>query len=55
MSGLKRKILTSAFEAKVALEAIRGAKTLNEIGQEFWGHFSASALLLRPQSSGPMR
>ena len=37
MSELKRKIFTSAFKAKIALEAVRGTKTLNEIGQEF-GH-----------------
>ena len=38
MSELKRKIFTSDFKAKVALEAVRGAKTLNEIGQEFGVH-----------------
>jgi transposase len=38
MSEGKRKIFTSDFKAKVALEAIRGAKTLNEIGQEFGVH-----------------
>ncbi len=32
MSELKRKIFTSDFKAKVALEAACGAKTLNEIG-----------------------
>ena len=38
MSERKRKIFTSDFKAKVALEAIRGAKTLNEIAQEFGVH-----------------
>jgi hypothetical protein len=31
----KRKFHTPEFKAKVALEALRGIKTLNEIGQEF--------------------
>jgi transposase len=34
----KRKFHTSEFKAKVALEALRGVKTLNEIGQEFDVH-----------------
>ena len=32
MDELKRKIFTSDFKAKVALEAACGAKTLKEIG-----------------------
>jgi hypothetical protein len=32
MSETKRKNFTGDFKAKVALEAIRGVKTANEIG-----------------------
>jgi len=35
MSERKRKNFTSQHKTKVALEAIRGIKTANEIGQEF--------------------
>jgi len=35
MSESKRKNFTGEFKAKVALEAIRGIKTVNQIGQEF--------------------
>jgi len=38
MSESKRKNFTSGFKAKVALEAIRGVKTSNEIGQDFGVH-----------------
>ncbi len=38
MSETKRKNFTDEFKAKVALEAIRGIKTVNEIGQEFGVH-----------------
>ena len=38
MTKKTRKIFSSAFKAKIALEAIQGAKTLNEIGQEFEVH-----------------
>mgnify|MGYP003553701872 FL=1 len=31
----KRKFHPPEFKAKVGLEAVRGAKTINEIGQEF--------------------
>jgi hypothetical protein len=31
----KRKFYSSEFNAKVGLEALRGLKTINEIGQEF--------------------
>ena len=34
MSKVKRKNYTSDFKAKVAIEAIRGTRTVNEIGQE---------------------
>lgn len=34
----KRKIHTPEFKAKVGLEALRGVKTINEIGQEFTVH-----------------
>ena len=38
MSERKRKNFTSQYKTKVALEAIRGVKTLNEIAQEFGVH-----------------
>jgi transposase-like protein len=38
MSETKRKSFTDEFKAKVALEAIRGVKTLNQIAQEFGVH-----------------
>ncbi|MDQ6981646.1 MAG: transposase [Mariprofundus sp.] len=34
MSKAKRKNFTSEFKAKVAIEALRGIHTVNEIGQE---------------------
>ena len=34
----KRKVHTPEFKAKVGLEALRGVKTLNEIGQQFGVH-----------------
>ena len=37
MSEKKRKISSSQSMTKVALEAIRGANTVNEIAQEFGG------------------
>ena len=33
MSAIKRKNYTSEFKAKVAIEALRGIQTVNEIGQ----------------------
>jgi transposase-like protein len=38
MSEKKRKSFTSQHKTKVAFEAIRGVKTLNEIAQEFAVH-----------------
>jgi len=38
MTKRKRNSFSSDFKAKVALEAIHGVKTLNEIGQEFGVH-----------------
>lgn len=38
MTGLKRKNFTGELKARVALEAVRGIKTVNEIGQEFGVH-----------------
>jgi len=38
MSERKRKSFTSQHKTKVALEAIRGVKTVNEIAQEFGVH-----------------
>ena len=34
----KRKVHTPEFKATVGLEALRGAKTINEIGQEYGVH-----------------
>lgn len=38
MSEKKRKVLTGAQKAKVALEAIKGLRTINEIAQEYGVH-----------------
>jgi len=38
MSGSKRNIFTSAEKAKVALAAVKGLKTINEIAQEYGVH-----------------
>jgi len=38
MSESKRKIFTGAQKAKVALEAVKGTKTVNEIAQEYGIH-----------------
>jgi len=38
MSETKRKNHTASFKAKVGLEAIRGVKTANEIGQNHGVH-----------------
>ncbi|BBO99628.1 transposase [Sulfuriferula nivalis] len=38
MSETNRKHFSGEFKAKVAVEAIRGVKTVNEIGQEFGVH-----------------
>lgn len=38
MSAKKRKILTGAQKAKIALEAVKGQKTVNEIAQEYGVH-----------------
>jgi transposase len=34
----KRKVHSAEFKAKVGLEAVRGIKTINEIGQEYTVH-----------------
>ena len=34
----KRKVHTPEFKAKIGLEALRGVKTINEIGQEHGVH-----------------
>ena len=36
--GKTRKVHSASFKAKVALEAVRETKTLNEIGQEYGVH-----------------
>lgn len=38
MSEKKRKIFSGPQKAKVALEAVKGTKTLNEIAQEYGVH-----------------
>jgi len=38
VSEKKRKVFTGEVKAKVALEAIRGVKTVNEIAQDFGVH-----------------
>lgn len=38
MSEVKRKNFTGAQKAKVAVEAIKGAKTVNQIAQEYGVH-----------------
>ncbi|MEJ1339190.1 MAG: hypothetical protein RPU42_12005 [Candidatus Sedimenticola sp. (ex Thyasira tokunagai)] len=43
----KRKVHTPKFKAKVGLEALKGVKTVNEIGQEhgeLFGQFVAVTL-----------
>ena len=34
----KRKVHSPEFKAKVGLEALRGVKTINEVGQEYGVH-----------------
>jgi transposase len=38
MSEKKRTLMTSTQKAKVALEAVKGSKTVNEIAQEYSVH-----------------
>lgn len=38
MGETKRKVYSAEFKAKVGLEAIRGVKTTNEIGQAYGVH-----------------
>lgn len=38
VSEKKRKVFSGEFKAKVALEAVRGVKTVNQIAQEFGVH-----------------
>jgi transposase-like protein len=45
MSEKSRKTFSSQLKAKVALEAIRGSKTINEIAQEFGVHPTQVGLL----------
>ena len=52
----KRKNFTGEFKAKVALEAMRGIKTVNEIGQEFRVHPTQDGIWrkeLQTQASSP--
>jgi len=43
VSENKRKVLSGEFKAKVALEAIRNIKAVNEIAQEFAVHPTQAA------------
>ena len=55
MSEKKRKLFSSQQKAKVALEALRGVKTINEIAQEFGVHPTQVGLWkkeLQEQASG---
>lgn len=55
MSEKNRKIFSSQFKAKVALDAIRGVRTVNEIAQEFGVHPTQVGLwkkMLQEQASG---
>ena len=36
--GKKRRVHSAEFKAKVGMEAVRGVKTLNEIGQQYGVH-----------------
>ncbi len=47
MSESKRKQFTGSFKAKVALEAVGGAKTANEIGQAHGVHPTQVGLFQR--------
>ena len=38
MSEKKHKVHSQEFKAKVGLEALKGLKTINEIGQEYGVH-----------------
>lgn len=38
MSEAKRKVYGGEFKAKVGLEAIRGVRTINEIGRDYGVH-----------------
>ena len=38
MVSKKRRVHTPEFKAKVALEALQGVKTINEIGQDYGVH-----------------
>lgn len=55
MSESKRKNFSGQYKAKVALEAIRGVKTINEIAQEFGVHPTQAGLWkkeLQEQAAG---
>lgn len=39
MGEAKRKMYTVSFKGKVGLEAIRGVKTVNKIGQDYGVQF----------------
>lgn len=47
MGEKKRKVFSGDFKAKVALEAVRGVKTVNEIAQECGVHPSQVGLWKR--------
>lgn len=54
MGEAKRKSYTAAFKGEVGLEAIRGVKTINEIGQAYGVH-PAQAEQLFTTKRGPKK
>lgn len=44
MVGTKQKRHTEAFKAKVALEAIRGVRTLSELSSQLWVTIAGSGI-----------
>ena len=44
----RRKVHTPEFKAKVALDAMRGMKSLNEIGQEYGVHLACRNMAFLP-------
>ena len=52
MTKRTRKNFSSDFKAKVALEAMQGVKTLNEIGQKFGAPRSGRQMEKRAAGTG---
>ncbi|CAH1204137.1 hypothetical protein NTGBS_520014 [Candidatus Nitrotoga sp. BS] len=52
-SESNRKNFSGKFKVKVAIEGIRGIKTVNEIGQEFGGRIDrVRVILITPRKAG---